>query len=86
MAAPPSQFSFGTVGRSTAGLSPELAGMYSVGYWPVGYWSRASVAAEARLGTPATAATAIQTNLHAFVGLLGLDEAIGTSAIGQGVV
>ena len=68
------------------GLPIEIAGHYPTGYFPDGYWSRASALAEARLGTPVTAATTIQTTLHSFVGLLGLDEGIGTSAIGRGVV
>lgn len=66
------------------GLPIEIGGHYPTGYFPAGYWSRPSVVAEARLGTPAAASTTIQTTLHGFVGILGLDEAIGTSAIGTG--
>lgn len=68
------------------GLPIELAGFYPNGHFTVGYWSRRSLGAEARLGTQVTSATAVQTNLHAHIGLLGLDEAIGTSAIGRGVI
>ena len=85
MAASPPAFGFSTANPSTFGLPPNLAGMYTEGYWGAGYWSRPSVAAEARLGTAAALATTIQTTLHGFVGLLGLDEAIGTSATGIGV-
>lgn len=65
------------------GFVIEYDGHYPAGYWGAGYWVRPAVTVEARLGTPATVATA-QATVHSFVGLLGLDEAIGQFAVGKG--